>query len=500
MSSFYGGKRGASLEIKQSYADYNAMILDQDNIDYNEYVITTNNNMLYRRIQNGYQEITKLTVSAGESGGGGSGGTEISGPTYISPYESIKSQGSLDAENYREATFMAAEMVNAGKGEFKYNSFYDKSTGTSYVGFQIPYPDISFNTENQNITFEKINSSNPFKMAWKVSVTGGESGGGGGGSSEASSVIYFENLRTLPATGISETTTIYNPMNNQPYDLSELKSRNATIVVYDKRDTTNNTTVTYFFGEYNSIKSINISEKGKFVITDINNNTYEYTFNDIASVKLENGVFTVIYTNGTTYTSDITYVENIALDEDTQKLKATYSNQDTDFISDELNIIKDVVVTENSHLLIYYSGPAFKQKYDTISYNGKDGWIDYGIIRSDNGIYVGKNILPSDILGADGGSLTQSRVINYLNEIYPQGLIGDNLQGKLVTVGYNTDNKTFYAFDYSANTWYFLSDSTFGSSSVSDLGNTNYIGPLDTSEDILESLPNGCTWFITQEV
>ena len=61
MSSFYGGKRGASLEIKQSYADYNAMIQDQDNIDYNEYVITTNNNILYRRIQNGYQEITKLT-------------------------------------------------------------------------------------------------------------------------------------------------------------------------------------------------------------------------------------------------------------------------------------------------------------------------------------------------------------------------------------------------------------------------------------------------------
>ena len=257
MSSFYGGKRGASLEIKQSYADYNAMIQDQDNIDYNEYVITTDNNILYRRIQNGYQEITKLTVSTGEPGGGGSGGTEISGPTYISPYESIKAQGSLDEENYREATFMTAEMVNAGKGELKYNSFYDKSTGTSYVGFQIPYPDISFNTENQNITFEKINSSNPFKMAWKVSVTGGEGGGGGGGS-EASSVIYFENLRTLPATGV--TTTIYNPINNQPYDLSELISRNATIVVYDKRDTTNNTTVTYFFGGYNNIKSINISE------------------------------------------------------------------------------------------------------------------------------------------------------------------------------------------------------------------------------------------------
>ena len=92
------------------------------------------------------------------------------------------------------------------------------------------------------------------------------------------------------------------------------------------RDTTNNTTVTYFFGEYNNIKSIDISEKGKFVITDINNNKYEYTFNDIASVKLENGVFTVTYTNGNIYTSNITYVENIILDEDTQKLKATYSN------------------------------------------------------------------------------------------------------------------------------------------------------------------------------
>ena len=36
--------------------------------------------------------------------------------------------------------------------------------------------------------------------------------GGGEGGSEASSVIYFENLRTLSAAGV--TTTIYNPINN----------------------------------------------------------------------------------------------------------------------------------------------------------------------------------------------------------------------------------------------------------------------------------------------
>ena len=39
MSSFYGGKRGASLEIVKSYDTYDAMIQDQSNIDYNEYVL-----------------------------------------------------------------------------------------------------------------------------------------------------------------------------------------------------------------------------------------------------------------------------------------------------------------------------------------------------------------------------------------------------------------------------------------------------------------------------
>ena len=61
MSSFYGGKRGASLEITKTYDTYDDMINDAKNVDYNEYVIvkvvsatnedgtssTTKNNVLY---------------------------------------------------------------------------------------------------------------------------------------------------------------------------------------------------------------------------------------------------------------------------------------------------------------------------------------------------------------------------------------------------------------------------------------------------------------------
>ena len=38
MSSFYGGKRGASLEIVKSYDTYDAMIQDQSKIIMNMYL------------------------------------------------------------------------------------------------------------------------------------------------------------------------------------------------------------------------------------------------------------------------------------------------------------------------------------------------------------------------------------------------------------------------------------------------------------------------------
>lgn len=492
MSSFYGGRRGASLEIKQSYDNYTAMIADQDNIDYNAYVVTKDNNTLYRRIQDGYQEITKLAISSGESGGGGS---ENAGPTYISSYDLIKSQYGGE-EQYTEATFLNSEMINAGSGEaaeIKYNSFYDSTTGTSYIGFQIPYPDISFTTKSENITFTKVNNTNPFKFAWEVTVSGS------GGGSSSSNTIYFQDLRAVPAASIS--IDVYNPIDNSLYDLTTQKENNTIVVLYDKVDATANTTTTYYFGDYNAIQSIDISEDGVFTITDINDQIFTYIFHDIDSVTLIDGKFKVIYKDGTEYISDITYVQSIALDEESQKLIATYSNQTTDVISNELNIILKTVVTDDNHLLVYYSGPEYRQTYGSVSYDGLDGWVDYGKVKSDNGLYIGKNISPSVILGTTGGNvLTQSKIISYLNTTYPTGLLGDNLAGKLVTVGYDSENKSFYAFDYDVNSWYFISDTTSTSSETSNLSDTNFIGPITTDPEILEQLPNGCTWFITQEI
>lgn len=491
MSSFYGGRRGASLEIKQSYDNHAAMLADQDNIDYNSYVITKDNNTLYRRIQDGYQEITKLTVSSGEPGGGGGG--ENTGPTYISSYDLIKSQYGGKGQ-YTESTFLNSEMINAGSGEsaeIKYNSFYDTSTGISYIGFQIPYPDISFTAKSENITFTKVNSTNPFKFAWEVSVSGT---GGGSGSSNT---IYFQDLRATPAANIS--INVYNPIDNSLYDLSFQKKNNITVVLYDKVDATKNTITTYYFGDYNAIQSIDILENGTFQIKDINDQIYTYKFHDIESVTLTDGKFKVVYKDGVEYSTDIIYVQSLALDKDSQKLIATYSDQTTAPVSDEINIIQRTVVTDDSHLLVYYSGPQYRKTYGTVSYDGLNGWVDYGKVKSDNGLYIGKNISPTIILKQTGGTLTQSKIINYLNTTYPTGLLGDNLKGKLVTVGYNFENKSFYAFDYEANSWYFLSDNT-SSSEMVNLNDTNFIGPITTETEILKQLPNGCTWFITQEI
>lgn len=483
MSGFYGGRRGASLEIVASYENVQEMMQHINEIDYNQYVITKDTNTLYRKLQDRYQEITTLST------GGGGASSSLNYKTILSEYNDLKNAYGSNA-GYTENSYSTENGLIDGSlnKEIKYNTYFDSNTGYTYIGFEFPYPVIEFKTgENQNISFVKENSDNPFHQVWNVNLK--ESGGGG----QSSGTIYFSNLRTVPAASVS--STVYNPLNDKIYDISEYKEKNSLVVLYNQTNTTNNTNKTYFFGEYNSISSIEVSETGVFRVTDLNNNSYTYEFNDIKEVSLENGIFKIVYKNGLEYTSNIIYPTSLNYDDDLNKISAIYSNGEKEYISNELNYIKKVIVTDNQHLLIYYSSPAFRAAHTTIEYNGEAGWIDYGLIRSDNGIYVGKNLVPSEI-SSSSSSITKETIITYLNQIYPQGLQGENLKGKLISVGYINDQKQLYAFDYDANEWYYLSDS----GNQIDLTTTSFIGKTNTDSSILNDLPNGCIWFVTEEI
>lgn len=539
MSSFYGGKRGASLEITKAYDTYKDMIDDANNVDYNEYVIakvvpaddtssTTKNNVLYRRIQEGFQELTELTIQTVSDGGGGSGGggegpsvVASKSTTVIDSFSALKNNYSTQT-GYIENNFVLADCIAPSRDledgvgntvNVKYNYYTVQHTGVetgevtyeTHIGFQLPYQEIELQS-GDNINIQEIkDENNPYKVAWKISATGGN---GGGSSGNAANVVYLQNLRVVEASQISNNTELRNPVDNSTIVVTdEWKKNRTTVMLYDQF--ADGVTTTFYFGDYNSIKSVEVDQdKGTFTITDIKDNVQTYTFTDIEDISLVDGQLTISYKNKpedqATKTFTLKYVENITFDPTTQKYTLHYSTKEEEPLELEVNLIEEVVVTEDKHLLIYYSSPTYRENHTTVTYKGKDGWIDYGIVSSDNGLYIGMNISPDDILGPNDYTLSRSKAIQYLNDNYGEGLIGDNIAGKVVTIGYKDDPKDVYAFDYNKKSWYFLGSigQGGGREEIADIGATNFFGDISLSleDEVVQSLPNGCTWFVTEEI
>lgn len=349
MSSFYGGKRGASLEITKAYDTYQDMINDADNVDYNEYVIakvvpaddtlsTAKNNVLYRRIQEGFQELTELTIQTVSDGGGGSGGggegpsvVASKSTTVIDSFSALKNNYSgQTGSGYTESNFVLSDCVapsrelTDGVGNIvnvKYNYCTIQNTNAetgevtyeTHIGFQLPYQEIELEAGNSNITINKIkDESNPYKTTWQISSTGG---GGSGSSGNAANVVYLQNLRVVEASQISNNTELHNPVDNSTIVVTdEWKKNRTTVMLYDQY--ADGVTTTFYFGDYNSIKSVEVDqENGTFTITDIKDNVQTYTFTDVENISLVDGQLTISYKNKpadqATKAFTLKYVENI---------------------------------------------------------------------------------------------------------------------------------------------------------------------------------------------
>lgn len=219
------------------------------------------------------------------------------------------------------------------------------------------------------------------------------------------------------------------------------------------------------------------------------------------------GTLTFTDTTGTEFPFVIKQIQDIKLNKgikEDKHIQIQYNTTEPDYeiIGDPINYIQDMKINPlNFHLLVLFSEPTMRYQpqnadgspnplingidsngirwvsdtlgSDNKSYKDTDiYWRDYGSVKDDAGLLVGFNIEITTIaeaLGIDVESVTETHVIQYLNQQYPEGLTQadtkyaeKNIVGKIVTVSQENSNGetevTFYAFDYSWSDtqWYSL--------------------------------------------
>lgn len=117
-------------------------------------------------------------------------------------------------------------------------------------------------------------------------------------------------------------------------------------------------------------------------------------------------------------------LDKIELDPESRKLKATYNTTEVEYISDPIENLEKVVLTDSSRLLAKYH-----VKKGNISYNGENDFVDLGVLRG-NGlqVYATLNSDPSESMED-----LKIRLENIFGDVLPSGYsIGVNGRGSSV--------------------------------------------------------------------
>lgn len=178
------------------------------------------------------------------------------------------------------------------------------------------------------------------------------------------------------------------------------------------------------------------------------------------------------------------YIEDIKLDmglDADHRLGIKYNTEeDYEYIGDYINFIDDVIIRQNDfHLLVLFNDKTYRPTAEDLDESGKDEhgniwvdevvgsdgkttpkgvyWRDFGAVRDQSGILIGKNITDEELGGQD--------IIEWLNGQYPNGFTEDNMRGKIATWSEpGSDSKNLYAYDYDSKEWYYLGSFKDGSS------------------------------------
>ena len=261
------------------------------------------------------------------------------------------------------------------------------------------------------------------------------------------------------------------------------------------------------------IKDISLNtEDGTFTITynqdtdkDGNPTKYQVQLDWVKNLEMaSDGTITLIHTTGerVALSDKVKWVKNITVNtgqeegSGNQKIAVTYNNDITEEIGNPINYIMQTAMTPDRHLAVLYSDPSKRAEIvaakKNITFEGRNDWLDLGVIKGESGIYVGLNLSTED----HPELTTSEKIIEYLNTAYPNGLTGTDLEGKIVTVGDTADYKLFYAFDYSYDEnqkykgWYYLG--SIGGSTGIVVGKEGD----SSTEALVSQLPTNGVWFI----
>ena len=477
MNSFYGGPRGTGVEIVATVADV-AALNNLQNINYGQYVYVQSRNALYRKTQSGYEEALVFSINP----------DVLNTPIVFSDYDTVAAMTGASEKQY---TF-DDELI--GTDAILFAEAYDSTNNTNYIGLKVPAPQLTLTSTSANLTIEKVEGSTPFNQEFSFTLVNGDN-----------VVSELSDFRDYVVDGQRD---IYNP--DDDTIISDL-TVGARILIYQKHSIINDEDVYrwYYFGPYNGVESVELSNTGELSIVDYNGTTQTFQIKDIASVSLTNDVLSIVYNDNTRTNLSLVYPTALTYDDTTTIISVTNSSGQTAPLSSEINYIKSTFVTEDYHLIVYYSSPTYRTAHKNYSHtyppestdpaDMTDEWVDYGLIKDESGILIVKNILTSVIATYYSVTApTRAQIINYLNTFYNSGLAG----GKLITVGNADAEKEIYGFDYTeeSNTplgWYYVG-------MFADAANTSMIIAYDdntaaTQTQMLNSLEVGGIWFVETE-
>lgn len=528
--SFYGGRRGASfilsgrfryidgnkippkdekliekeygldkpIKSRVEWVNKNCMIQafkqdgDYTEVNYDEYVIIDsydkndpNNGKVYRR---GYDFNSAL--------GGAEYIGQIVGPSGPAPalkmttYQDVEDIVEKKGYEYLKSSGEYAPTVNLVPGKYAEDGFNDSikwiccsirdefnQESEAYVGFIFPYTVIEYEAQsvspyyhrgssgenfiNTDLMTKVDDGKHPFYAKWNVKIPKGIKGD------------TFKNYRIMIADNTIE-----------PYDgqNDDIENQRQVIVCdyyhYDKDST--GEPITIYIGDYNSIQDISVADNGSLIIN--------YTHDGIKTTD-----------NKIKWITSVSVNTGSKEGEGTQKLVIQYNDGTSKEIGNPINYIMKTAITEDYHLIVLYSDPAYRKKIVAegkgYEYEGRNDWYDLGDVKSDSGVLIGLNLPLSTF-----PSLAIDDICAKLNLLYPNGLTGDDLKGKIISVGDAEDTKMMFAFDYGKvngkyKGWYYLG--AINKTSAIKIKMCVIAGNIDNeeTEKKAKTMPVGTIWF-----
>lgn len=535
--SFYGGRRGASIIISGSYNTVtdmeNDFQLSNCKVGYDEYATvdeTIGNNTttkLYRRTLSG--PLYAGVLSAGAAGGNSQSGSAGSLNLILSTFDSIpQGENSGNGEyNIDNNSLVPGQFTDENGNplyndsiKWRYCNIIDSlgNNSTTYIGFTIPYTIFDFSASfvddvnvEDIITKDNTFNEHPFYQKWNLKIPRGIKGDS------------ISNLRLMSAITARQENIIFA---NGYIITDDDINNNIQYLIYDQINSTTNKIEIYYLGNYSMVEEVQFIDDGTITF-EFNNgkqNNFPKLVKWINNFSIaENGQLSIEYNTGETqiFEDAIYSITDITIDEDgnfvihdnqggsviypiqypmtikldsgeeegqgTQQIIATYNNGDSEAISPPINYIMRTAIDDNYHLLFLYSDPARRAAIENpVTYDGINLWEDMGSVKNDNGLFIGKHYDNLSTYSIDNA-------IEQINKDYPNGLEGKD-KGKIITVGSYNSAKSFFAFDYDRNTWYFLGR-------IESI-ESQFIVAEETDENIVNKRNNlaiGGIWFIVSE-